>query len=242
MTPVLSNKTDLSNIDLTTGFVVLIHKEMDWTSFDVVKKLRNFLKIKKIGHGGTLDPFATGLMLLGVGKGTKALHEIITLKKTYKAKIRFGQITDTYDRTGQVSETASTDALKREDIDTAIESMRGPMMQVPPMYSAKKVNGVRLYKLARKNVEVERPAQPVQVFKSRILNWENPYLDIELNVSKGTYIRSYAHDLGQKLGVGGMVQELERTAIDKYLLEDSFTLSEFMTAFRNINENSARTE
>jgi len=109
------------------------------------------------------------------------------------------------------------------------------------MYSAKKVNGVRLYKLARKNIEVERRLQAVQIYVSQSLDWQNPYLTIDLNVSKGTYIRSYAYDLGKTLGVGGCLDELERTAIDHYKLEDSFTVSEFMAAFKEVNENNPRT-
>jgi len=241
MIPVLTNKTGLSNIDISSGFIILIHKEQNWTSFDVVKKLRNVLKVKKVGHGGTLDPFATGLMLIGAGKGTKALTELSGLSKQYRAKIRFGIVTDTYDRTGEVIEENETGPLTLKGVERAVETFKGEIMQQPPMYSAKKVNGVRLYKLARKNIEVERQPQAVQIYDAQILDWQNPYLLIDLNVSKGTYIRSYAYDLGKTLGVGGCLEELERTAIDRYKLEDSFTVSKFIAAFKEVNENNPRT-
>ncbi len=241
MAPVLTNKTDLKTVDLSAGFVVLIDKESGWSSFDLVKKLRIALRIKKAGHGGTLDPFATGLMLLGFGKGTKALNEISGLSKQYRAVIRFGIVTDSFDRTGTVLEEGPTEHLQFAEIEQAVSALTGKIMQVPPMYSAKKVNGVRLYKLARRNIEVQRPAQPVHIYEARIRNWENPLLTVDLNVSKGTYIRAWAHDLGQNLGTGASLIELERTAVGDYRIEDSFSVPEFITAFKELDAGSPRT-
>ena len=241
MVPVLSNKTDLSTVDFSSGFVVLMNKETGWSSFDLVKKLRNVLRIKKAGHGGTLDPFASGLMLLGFGKGTKALNEISRLSKRYRAVIRFGVVTDSFDRTGTVLEESDTKHLQFAEIEQAVLALTGEIMQVPPMYSAKKVNGVRLYKLARKNIEVQRQPQQVHIYGARILKWENPFLTVDLNVSKGTYIRAYAHDLGKNLGTGASLNELERTAVEDYRIEDSFTVSEFITAFKELDARSPRT-
>ncbi len=222
------------------GCVVLIHKPGDWTSFDVVKKIRSALRIKKVGHGGTLDPFATGLMLIGIGKGTKELGRLSGLSKVYRAEIRFGAETDTYDRTGTIVKETDCTRLNLEAIKQAVAEMSGEIQQVPPMYSAKRVNGVRLYKLARKNVEVEREAQAVQIFDAHIEMWENPLLQIILHVSKGTYIRSYAHDLGQKVGCGAYLNQLQRTAIEDYRLEDSFTIEEFIATCKEIDGSFTR--
>ncbi len=240
MIPVLTNKTVLSQLDCAAGCVALIHKPEDWTSFDVVKKIRSALRIKKIGHGGTLDPFATGLMLIGIGKGTKELGRLSGLSKVYRAEICFGAETDTYDRTGTVVNEADCTHLSFEAIQKAVAEMSGKIRQVPPMYSAKRVNGVRLYKLARKNVEVEREAQTVQIFKADIEAWDKPILRMTLHVSKGTYIRSYAHDLGQKLGCGAYLNQLQRTAIEQYRLEDSFTIGKFIATYKEIDGSFTR--
>ena len=228
MIPILTNKTTGPLPSLEEGFIVLIHKEADWTSFDVVKKLRSYLRVKKAGHGGTLDPFATGLLIIGVGKGTRHLQRFSGLHKTYRAVIRFGEETDTYDCTGKIIDRKDVSALDVRYIEEAVATMQGEILQVPPMYSAKKVNGVRLYKLARKNVEVRREPVKVRIYKSEIVSWNTPLLTVDLTVSKGTYVRSYAHDLGQRLGVGAHLQELTRTAIGEYPLESAFRVNEFI--------------
>lgn len=240
MLPVLTNKTDLSNIDLSEGFIVLINKPQDWTSFDVVKKLRGFLKVRKAGHGGTLDPFATGLMTIGIAKGTKTLSELSGLDKSYRALIHFGSATNTYDCTGTITEQADTEHLDLRKIKDGIEALSGEILQLPPMFSAKKVNGVRLYKLARKNKEVERKPQKVKVHQADILNWKNPDLEMMFTVSKGTYIRSIAHDLGKFCGLPAHLAQLERTAIGPYRIEDSFKLDAFFSYYRNWHEHTAR--
>jgi tRNA pseudouridine55 synthase len=209
------------------GFIVLLNKYEDWTSFDVVRKTRNITRIRKMGHSGTLDPFATGLMILGAGKGTKLMTELIGRTKRYRACIQFGVSTDTYDRTGEVLSRQESFDLQEETVRGAVEEMTGKMEQVPPMFSAKKVDGTPLYKLARKGISVERKVTQVEIISARVRSWKQPFLDLELHVSKGTYVRSYAHDLGKRLGVGGMLLSLHRTAIDPYRVEDSFTIDEF---------------
>ncbi len=210
------------------GFVVLINKPENWTSFDVVNKIRRALKIKKVGHAGTLDPFATGLLIVGVGKGTKALNSFMNLDKTYRALIRLGVETDTYDVTGEIVREQSIEKVTREQVEQVFNEMKGELWQVPPMYSAKKVNGKPLYKLARKGQHVERQPQKVVVHEVRLLSWQPPFFEVELTVSKGTYIRSYAHDLGQKLGTGAILQKLERTQIGPHHLTESFELKTFL--------------
>ncbi len=233
MIPVLNKKSKYEPENLAEGFIVLFNKDVGWTSFDVVKKIRYFLKIKKVGHAGTLDPFATGLLILGVGKGTKELEKVSASSKCYETEICFGKTTDTYDRTGVVVSEKATGNLTIDSIETALEGLRGEIEQVPPMYSAKKVDGVRLYKLARKQIEVERKAVPITIFEACVLSWQNPLLKMHLNVSKGTYIRSYAYDLGEKLKCGAYLESLTRTSIGKFLLEDSFTVDEFMQFWNN---------
>ena len=228
MIPILQKTNPLQKNELGDVFAVLIDKEETWTSFDVVNKLRYFLKIKKIGHAGTLDPFAKGLMILGIGKGTKALQEFSGLSKCYEAVIRFGTETDTLDKTGAVIMQKPVENLNIAQIENAVNQLKGEIEQIPPMYSAKKVNGKRLYKLARKNKIVERQPVKINIFSADILDWNKPELLIKLHVSKGTYIRSYADDLGKELGCGAHLIDLRRTAIGPYKVENSFTISEFM--------------
>ena len=228
MIPILQKTNPLQKNELGDAFAVLIDKEETWTSFDVVNKLRYFLKIKKIGHAGTLDPFAKGLMILGIGKGTKALQEFSGLSKCYEAVIRFGTETDTLDKTGAIIMQKPVENLNIAQIENAVNQLKGEIEQIPPMYSAKKVNGKRLYKLARKNKIVERQPVKINIFTADILDWNKPELLIKLHVSKGTYIRSYADDLGKELGCGAHLIDLRRTAIGPYKVENSFTISEFM--------------
>lgn len=234
MIPILKKNSVSSRDGLDGGFLVLINKEENWTSFDVVKKIRNSLKVKKVGHAGTLDPFATGLLIIGVGKGTKLMGELGGLSKTYRSVVRFGRETDTYDRTGNIVREADAQHLAWQKIENAVQKMTGNLEQVPPMYSAKKVNGQTLYKLARKGVEIERKSINITIHEARILSWENPLLILDLNVSKGTYIRSYAHDLGKLLGTGACLEELERTSIGQHKLEDSFTINEFIGYWKDL--------
>ncbi|MGD9898421.1 MAG: tRNA pseudouridine(55) synthase TruB [Calditrichaceae bacterium] len=234
MIQILKKNNVLTKDGLEKGFLVLINKEENWTSFDAVKKIRNYLKIRKVGHAGTLDPFATGLLILGVGQGTKMMAELSGLSKTYRALVRFGIETDTYDRTGKTVRETAADHLELNDIEKAVEKMTGNLEQVPPMYSAKKINGQPLYKLARKGIEIERKPVNITIHDARVLNWKSPLLSLDLNVSKGTYIRSYAHELGKLLEVGACLDELERTSIGQYKLEDSFTINEFIGYWKDL--------
>ena len=225
--PVLKKDSVLLQDYVETGFLVLINKPVGWTSFDVCKKIRRIANIKKVGHAGTLDPFATGLMVIGVGKGTKLLSSFLNSSKKYRAVIEFGKSTDSYDITGEITKQTDNFNLELTELSDTVKQFTGKISQVPPMYSAKKIGGKPLYKYARKGLELQREAVPVEIYKAEIKKWEKPYLELMLHVSKGTYIRSYANDLGETLNIPAVLKELERTQIDSYKLEESFRIEEF---------------
>ncbi len=206
--------------------ILNIHKPVDWSSFDVVRKVRNIIREKKVGHAGTLDPFAEGVLLLGIGKGTKKLHELIGLSKEYKAEIELGRETDTYDITGEVVKEIETEPYDKDVILDSLSRFSGTVDQVPPMFSAKKHKGIRLYKLARKGIEVERKPVKVTFFSIDLIDYIHPFININIKCSKGTYIRSLAHDLGEILGCGACLKSLCRTSIGEYRLEDSMKIGE----------------
>lgn len=233
--PVLKNRAEnLEN--LQNGFLVLINKPVDWTSFDVCKKIRNIVSVKKVGHAGTLDPFATGLLLIGVGKGTKIMSSFINSSKRYKAEIQFGIETDTFDITGEITEEKKDFELNLNQIEKALKKFSGEIKQKPPMFSAKKVNGKALYKYARQGIEIERKEETVNIFEVLVNEWKSPFLNLELHVSKGTYIRSYAHDLGRELEVPAVLKNLKRTQVGEYNLDDSFTIEQFSAFWEKVNK------
>jgi len=234
MIPILQKDNSYSAAHLVDGFIVLINKSEKWSSFDVVRKVRNITRIKKVGHSGTLDPFATGLMILGAGRGTKMMTELIGRSKSYRACIQIGTETDTYDCTGQIVHTRQHLDLTVEQVSETVLELTGKLDQVPPMFSAKKKDGKPLYKLARKGISVERKPVPVEIFESKILSWNQPYLTLDLKVSKGTYIRSYAHDLGERLGTGAHLKTLHRMTIDPYNVEESYTIEEFQSWWNTV--------
>lgn len=208
------------------GFILLIDKEPDWTSFDVVAKLRNILKIKKIGHAGTLDPFATGLLLILVGKATKKQDELMLSDKVYETDIKLGEKTDSFDRTGAV--IASSDKqVSDEEIRSAVMSLTGEQLQLPPMFSAIKKDGKRLYELARKGIEIEREPRKITIHSIDILSIQDNILRVRVHCSKGTYIRSLADDIGEKLGTYAHLKELRRVSIGSYSVENAFKIGEF---------------
>jgi tRNA pseudouridine55 synthase len=234
MIPILQKNSRSKASELYEGFIVLINKEGNWTSFDVVRKIRNFTGIKKVGHSGTLDPFATGLMIIGAGKGTKMLTGFLGKPKSYRARIQFGLETDTFDRTGETVRTVDAFEISEKTIIEAISKLTGKIFQIPPMFSAKKKGGKPLYKLARKGIAIEREPVPVEIKTAKILSWKSPYLDLELEVSKGTYVRTYAHDLGKLTGVGAILCSLHRFMIDLYRVEDSYTVEEFQSWWKKV--------
>jgi len=236
MIPLLQKNNPIDKEKLENGFVLLIDKDKDWSSFDVVKKVRNTVRIKKVGHAGTLDPFASGLMILGIGRGTKELTALTALKKKYLVTVRFGVETDSYDRTGNIIREMASDTLEFNIIEKALDSFPETFDQIPPMFSAKRVNGKRLYQLARKGIEVERKPSAVSLYSAEIVSWDNPFLTLILDVSKGFYIRSFARELGRKVGTGAIAEELRRLSIAEYTVENSFKIDEFVSKWKEISK------
>ncbi len=207
-----------------TGFL-LVAKPIGPTSHDMVDRLRRITGVKKIGHAGTLDPFASGLLITAIGReATREISKFVKLDKTYIADLRLGATSDTHDRTGEIQLRIKNEKLKIDNIVKILDEFIGKQMQTPPMFSAKKINGQRLYKLARKGVEIEREAVPIEIFSIKFLEYEWPNLKIKIHCSSGTYIRSLAHDIGEKLDCGAYLEELKRTRIGKYKLEDAVDL------------------
>ena len=205
--------------------IINVYKEKGYTSHDVVAKLRGILRMKKIGHTGTLDPDAEGVLPVCLGKATKLCDLLTDKTKTYQAVMLLGQETDTQDTTGEVLAQYPVNAME-EEVREAVESFLGPYMQVPPMYSALKVNGKKLYELARAGKEVEREARPVEIFEIHVDSIELPRVTMTVTCSKGTYIRTLCHDIGEKLGCGGCMEKLIRTRVDRFTIGDSLRLSE----------------
>ena len=212
--------------------ILVINKEKGYTSHDVVAKLRGILHMKKIGHTGTLDPQAEGVLPVALGKGTRLVEFLTEKEKTYEAGLRLGVTTDTQDFTGSVLEEMPVDVTE-EEVRQVIKEFLGDQMQIPPMYSALKVNGRKLYELAREGKEIERKARPVHFYEIDVLEMNLPCLTIRVRCSKGTYIRTLCHDIGQRLGCGGMMESLVRTKAGNYTLEDSLTLDEVEECVKN---------
>jgi tRNA pseudouridine55 synthase len=207
---------------------LLVDKPVGPTSHDVVDAVRRRFKLKKVGHCGTLDPNATGLLVLVLGKGTKLAEKLMADDKVYEGEIRFGVTTDSYDADGKVVATAPVPPLTLEQLNQWAASFVGDLMQVPPMVSAVKKGGVPLYKLARKGVEVEREPRPVHIYRFRFLDYREPVGRFELACTKGTYVRSIAHEIGQKAGCGAHLASLRRIQSGKFHVRDATPMQEVL--------------
>ena len=216
--------------------VINIYKIKGFTSHDVVAKLRGIMRQKKIGHTGTLDPDATGVLPVCLGSATKLCDMLTEKEKEYIAKIQLGVSTDTQDMTGTVINTKEV-TVNEKEVENALHSFVGLYEQVPPMYSALKVNGKKLYELAREGKEVERKARPVTIHKIEILEMSLPTLTVRVLCSKGTYIRTLCHDLGEKLGCGAAMAALERTKSGQFSLETAITLEELEEKLKDASED-----
>ena len=210
--------------------ILFINKPAGITSHDVVDHVRRKLHMKRIGHAGTLDPMATGLLIILVGQATKLSQYLMGLDKSYTGTMKLGETTDSQDRDGEIVETKPVEGITPEKIEEVAKTFVGDQYQTPPMFSAKKQGGVALYKLARKGVEVEREPRFIRIESLNVQKVELPFVTFDVRCSKGTYIRTIAHDIGQKLGVGAHLTSLVRTSIDKYQLSEAIDLDAFEAA------------
>lgn len=202
--------------------ILFINKPSGVTSFDVIRLLRRKLGIKKMGHAGTLDPLATGLLIIGVEEGTKELQRFMGMPKEYEVLIEFGKVSTTYDAQGEVTNLAgASNGITQIDFENILKNFTGEILQTPPAFSAKRIKGRRAYDLARRGEKFELKPAKVQIFSIEILEWNWPEVRLRVKCGKGTYIRSLAHDLGQTLGCGGYVKELRRTAIGEVKVSEA---------------------
>ena len=228
-TLIINNETDISSIKKETlhiNGVLNIFKNKGMTSFDVVRKIKFLANEKKVGHTGTLDPEATGVLPVCLGKATKIIDYIMDSRKVYEVKLLLGTKTTTYDLEGEVMETRETDQLTEEEVSEVVLSFIGEYDQIPPMHSALKKNGIRLYDLARQGIEVEREARRINIFNISDLKIDLPYVYMKVACSKGTYIRSLCYDIGEKLNVGGTMAGLNRTETSIFKQEDSINVGD----------------
>lgn len=212
--------------------ILLVNKPTTWTSSDVVVKIRNHFKFSKVGHGGTLDPLATGLLVLLIGKGTKLSDRVMGGDKVYEGVIHLGVTTNSQDADGEILEEKDASHITQEQVEAAIQNYLGDIEQIPPMVSAIKKDGVPLYKLARKGVEIEREPRKIHVFSYDVLEFNNPLVKFRVKSTKGTYVRTLAHDLGNDLGVGGSLNALSRTESGPLNLDKAYTMEEILACDR----------
>ena len=229
---IITNQTpDLSDVDFSDGEIILIDKPSGPTSFQVVSKIRKITGVKKVGHSGTLDPKASGLMIVCTGKKTKEMDRFINLNKTYSGIIRLGLMSPSMDTETECSELPLPEDLNEKKILEVRDSFLGEIEQTPPMYSAVKIKGKKLYNLARKGKSIERESRKIFVEKFEIDKIDLPDIHFTIICSKGTFIRVIADDFGKKLNTGGILLELRRTGIGEFRVADAFTIERFSELF-----------
>ncbi len=211
-----------------------MYKPVGWTSFDLVKKVRSITREKKVGHGGTLDPFAEGVLIIGTGKETKLLTQVSDEKKSYNGVIQLGSETNTLDTEGEVINTTPIPAIDRNDLNKTLHSFKGKYIHKPPMFSAKRVNGTRLYKLARKNIEIDRKKLISTIYDIKLNDYSDQLIDFSVTCSKGTYIRVLASDIAKKIGTIGYLVKLIRTSIGDYKISNSLSIDKFESQWKSI--------
>ena len=210
------------------GVVLFIDKSLDWTSFDVVKKVRALFDVRKVGHAGTLDPQATGLMIVGTGKKTKSIEQFVRLEKEYTGSCKMGMRTPSFDMETAVSELKDSTSVTEHQIEDVAKSFLGKQLQLPPMYSAVKYGGKPLYQYARSGKTVERTEREIDVLKFEILKVHAPYVDFCVVCSKGTYIRSLVDEMGIRLGCGAVLTALRRMRIGEYTVTKAKTIEQLI--------------
>ena len=227
----------LRGVEFPEGYVAVIAKPYEWTSADVVRKIKfqlrkcGYPKIK-IGHAGTLDPLATGILLVCIGRATKQVEALQAEEKEYVAKLMLGATTPSGDMEHEVDQTYPTEHITRDMVEAALKSLTGEREQLPPLYSAKKVQGVRAYEFARAGEEIELKKALINIYEMELLEWDMPRIKIRVRCSKGTYIRSLAFEIGEALESGAYLSSLRRTRSGGYTVEKSHTLDNFMEKLR----------
>ena len=213
--------------------IINIDKPIGWSSFDVVKKIKSITKHKKVGHGGTLDPFASGVLIIGTDKDTKKLTYITNSDKSYEAKLELGKTTKTLDTEGEIICKMEVPELKSELIISIFNIFLGVQKQRPPMFSAKKHKGIRLYKLARKNIEVDRKDVDIVINNLDLIDHDKNSIKFHVECSKGTYIRVLGKDIADKLGTVGYLSSLKRTKVGTYLIDESLSIESFQSQWKS---------
>ncbi|HEY7751770.1 MAG TPA: tRNA pseudouridine(55) synthase TruB [Ignavibacteriaceae bacterium] len=226
---ITKNTDDFSQLDFTSGEVILIDKPLNWSSFKVVYNVKKASSSKKVGHAGTLDPMATGLLILCTGKKTKDIHLYQNLPKTYTGIITLGKKSPSMDKETEITDVKIPKEISEEKICSVRDNFIGEIEQVPPMFSAIKVKGKRLYHHARKNKVIERTPRLIKVEEFEIIKIDIPDIHFRIKCSKGTYIRAIANDFGEKLGSGAILSELRRTEIGNFWVKDALSVDEFKT-------------
>ncbi|WPJ94064.1 tRNA pseudouridine(55) synthase TruB [Coraliomargarita algicola] len=206
--------------------ILLVDKPQGITSHDVVAKMRRVFHMKKVGHAGTLDPMATGMLLILIGKATKASQYLMSMDKEYTGRVKLGVITDSQDADGEITEERPVPELTEVQVKAEMKTFIGDQYQTPPMFSAKKINGQKLYKLARQGKTVEREPRVIHISRFDITQFALPEISFIVGTSKGAYVRTIAHDLGERLGCGGHLNELRRTAVGQFRIENASTIEE----------------
>ncbi len=230
----MAENQSLRGIDFREGYIAVIDKPLEWTSTDVVRKIKYVLinrlgyKKIKIGHAGTLDPLATGVLLICIGKATKMVNALQSEEKEYVAELELGATTPSHDMEHPIDKRYPTEHITRELIDEALLSLTGERLQAPPIYSAKKVEGVRAYEFARAGEEVELKKALINIYEIEVLDFTMPYLKLRVRCSKGTYIRSLAYEVGQALNSGAYLRSLRRTRSGGFTAENGYKLENFL--------------
>ena len=212
--------------------ILNIDKPPGKTSFSIVAMVKRLSGERRVGHAGTLDPAATGVLPVCLGRGTRIVEFLVDTTKAYRAQIELGAATDTYDSSGRITMQGDPSGIDKSQLESALDPFRGRIRQTPPMYSAVKHRGQPLYELAREGIEIERKSRPATIYRLEIISWQPPVITVEVECSKGTYIRSLAHDLGQSLGCGAHLKSLVRTRCGFFDIKDAVSIPQLEEAFR----------
>lgn len=234
---ITNQTTDFSNLDFSTGQSILIDKPLKFTSFKVIHLIKKAINVKRVGHTGTLDPLATGLLIILTGKNTKKMNDFLDLDKSYSGTILLGKSSPSMDTETEMKSRELPSDLSDKLILRARDKFLGNISQLPPMYSALKVKGKKLYELARKGKTIERESRMVNIIRFEITKIDLPEIHFEVNCSKGTYIRVLANDFGETLGCGGVISSLRRTAIGDYKVENALKLDNFIHVISSLNKD-----